>query len=59
MKIFEQKQDGEFLIDSKRANDNEFKKNHDVRYDKNTRQYYAKKNQAVVGVVAQMKKWIR
>jgi len=43
MKIFEQKQDGEFLIDSKRANDNEFKKKHDVRYDKNTRQYYAKK----------------
>jgi hypothetical protein len=50
MKILkEQARTGEFRISIKKYDDAEFKKTHDVRYDKNTKQYYAKKNQAVVG----------
>jgi hypothetical protein len=44
MKILkEQARTGEFRISIKKYDDAEFKKTHDVRYDKNTKQYYAKK----------------
>jgi hypothetical protein len=43
MNLIEQKRPGEFEITRQKFRDTEFKKNNDVRYDKATNKYYAKK----------------